>query len=215
MENADDLDEIIHSSEPFIAGESEPEKHDDENDRILSSLFSNPSVHSALAHDKVMGSMKPEQVIVEREASKVAEDAIRALKQDRKRIKRNEFTATWTGKSGSIPRPDTKRDSAFILNKLKGLSSRPTSSNTVVPIFKLDPTLNSNTPQGPIPHQDLAESMRNFLKTSGGPVLTVDLVRKFKSGSSMSDSAVFRNLLRSIAIFDKLTGSWSLKEDFT
>ncbi|KAH9245778.1 hypothetical protein BASA81_016715 [Batrachochytrium salamandrivorans] len=53
----------------------------DEDSRILQALFSKTGVHSALQHDVIMDASSPEALIVEREASKVADEAIAALKK--------------------------------------------------------------------------------------------------------------------------------------
>ncbi|KAI1311575.1 hypothetical protein EDD11_003427 [Mortierella claussenii] len=75
---------------------------------ILASLFESSGVHSALKHDEIMDSARQENLIVEREATRVAERAMAALKESRKRRRRQELDVpTWTGKSGSAGAPKT------------------------------------------------------------------------------------------------------------
>ncbi|KAF9903171.1 hypothetical protein EC991_004117 [Linnemannia zychae] len=73
---------------------------------ILSRLFENSGVHSALKHDEIMDSAKQENLIVEREATRIAEKAMAALRESRKRRRRQDLDVpTWTGKSGTAGAP--------------------------------------------------------------------------------------------------------------
>ncbi|KAF9964164.1 hypothetical protein BGZ70_006831 [Mortierella alpina] len=73
---------------------------------ILTSLFEMSGVHSALKHDDIMDSAKQEHLIVEREATRVAERAMAALKESRKRRRRQDLDVpTWTGRSGTAGAP--------------------------------------------------------------------------------------------------------------
>jgi DNA excision repair protein ERCC-6 len=225
-EPQDDFDEIAGLAvvEPFKSAD-EPEEGaalPDENDRILDSLFTNAGVHSVLAHDKIMGSSRPEQLIVEKEAAKVASEAIQALKQSRKTIRRGEFNATWTGKSGVSGNPKfasgasrsqkaSAPSSSSILSKLKNFNALPAApAQVVVPL----PSLDSVQAQPTSSHQGMAESVRDFLHNAGGTLQTFQIVRQFKMGSSSADVSVFRSILRSLANFDKLRGTWTLKDEF-
>ncbi|KAF9916507.1 hypothetical protein BX616_003581 [Lobosporangium transversale] len=94
---------------------------------ILTSLFESSGVHSALKHDEIMDSAKQERLIVEREATRMAERAMAALKESRKRRRRQELDVpTWTGKSGSAGAPK-----AFLMHQQdneRRLQSSPSSS---------------------------------------------------------------------------------------
>lgn len=58
-------------------------------------------VHTALKHDKIVESSDPDYMIVEGEASRVAKDAIKALKESRRMCARaEEGIPTWTGHNG-------------------------------------------------------------------------------------------------------------------
>ncbi|KAJ8328118.1 DNA repair protein rhp26 [Batrachochytrium dendrobatidis] len=78
--------------------------YNDDDSGILQALFSKTGVHSALKHDAIMEASTPEALIVEKEATKVANDAIAALKKSRHRVRQERKdvgTPTWTGRSGS------------------------------------------------------------------------------------------------------------------
>ncbi|KAF9918624.1 hypothetical protein FBU30_000124 [Linnemannia zychae] len=86
--------------------DTDPSSHDGGEANILSRLFENSGVHSALKHDEIMDSDKQESLIVEREATRVAERAMAALKESRKRRRRQDLDVpTWTGKSGTAGAP--------------------------------------------------------------------------------------------------------------
>lgn len=59
-------------------------------------------VHSALKHDVIMESSNPDVALVESEANRVAENAVKALKKSRQRcLSAVSGVPTWTGASGS------------------------------------------------------------------------------------------------------------------
>ena len=59
-------------------------------------------VHSALKHDVIMESSNPDVALVESEANRVAENAVKALKKSRQRcLNAVSGVPTWTGASGS------------------------------------------------------------------------------------------------------------------
>ena len=59
-------------------------------------------VHSALKHDVIMESSNPDVALVESEANRVAENAVKVLKKSRQRcLGAVSGVPTWTGASGS------------------------------------------------------------------------------------------------------------------
>ncbi|KFP61313.1 DNA excision repair protein ERCC-6 [Cariama cristata] len=82
---------------------SEENKEDSKknDDYVLEKLFKKSGVHSVMKHDAIMEASSADHVLVEAEANRVAQDALRALKVSRQRC----FGAasgvpTWTGMSG-------------------------------------------------------------------------------------------------------------------
>ncbi|KAG0243409.1 SNF2 family N-terminal domain-containing protein [Mortierella sp. GBAus27b] len=110
-------DEEDEGFKKSIKGDS----HESSEVNILTSLFESSGVHSALKHDEIMDAAKPEDLIVEREATRVAERAMAALKESRKRRRRQDLDVpTWTGKSGTAGAPK-----AFLLQQQPSSSSPP------------------------------------------------------------------------------------------
>ena len=89
---------------------------------LVISLFI--GVHSALKHDVIMESSNPDLALVESEANRVAESAVKALKRSRQRcLGAASGVPTWTGVSGSsgLLEPPPKKyvyESVFFLRKL-------------------------------------------------------------------------------------------------
>ncbi|KAF8927734.1 hypothetical protein BGZ47_001967 [Haplosporangium gracile] len=102
----DEVDAEINFTKKDQPAETDPSSHEGGEANILSRLFENSGVHSALKHDEIMDSTKQENLIVEREATKVAERAMAALRESRKRRRRQDLDVpTWTGKSGTAGAP--------------------------------------------------------------------------------------------------------------
>ncbi|KAK9467337.1 SNF2 family N-terminal domain-containing protein [Lipomyces arxii] len=111
--DADALKEIsgVAAFEKYRGGSDEEDAQAEEDttngdeDGIMESLFVRSGVHSALEHDEIMNASRPDALLVEREAAKVAADAARALRDSRRRTKNAEVgTPTWTGRFGAAGR---------------------------------------------------------------------------------------------------------------
>ncbi|NWY00353.1 ERCC6 protein, partial [Nothoprocta ornata] len=78
--------------------EEELKKNDD---YVLEKLFKKTGVHSVMKHDAIMEASTADYVLVEAEANRVAQDALRALKVSRQRcLGAASGVPTWTGTSG-------------------------------------------------------------------------------------------------------------------
>ncbi|KAI8143975.1 SNF2 family N-terminal domain-containing protein [Fennellomyces sp. T-0311] len=101
LEDFNEGDDIAKSKTPSSntqAGSSE--------DGVLKSLFEMTGIQSALQHDRIMESGAQDRVLVEREASLIAQNAAAALKESRRqRRAMGVNTPTWTGRSGVAGAP--------------------------------------------------------------------------------------------------------------
>nr|XP_013814300.1 PREDICTED: DNA excision repair protein ERCC-6 [Apteryx mantelli mantelli] len=71
------------------------------DDYVLEKLFKKSGVHSVMKHDAIMEASSADYVLVEAEANRVAQDALRALKVSRQRcLGAASGVPTWTGTSG-------------------------------------------------------------------------------------------------------------------
>ncbi|XP_009958078.1 PREDICTED: DNA excision repair protein ERCC-6-like [Leptosomus discolor] len=84
--------------------ENSEEKEEDSkknDDYVLEKLFKKSGVHSVMKHDAIMEASSADHVLVEAEADRVAQDALRALKASRQQcLGAASGVPTWTGMSG-------------------------------------------------------------------------------------------------------------------
>lgn len=74
--------------------------------RFLLPLFFLVGVHSVMKHDAIMDGASPDYVLVEAEANRVAQDALRALRHSRQQcLGATSGAPTWTGHRGSSGAP--------------------------------------------------------------------------------------------------------------
>ena len=85
------------------SSEDEEEKKDHKSeDDVLLSLFRSSGIHSALRHDRIEQAGNPDYVFVEKEAERVANQAVKALRESRVQCESNAYTVpTWTGRGPS------------------------------------------------------------------------------------------------------------------
>ncbi|KAJ3145683.1 hypothetical protein HDU89_006918 [Geranomyces variabilis] len=90
------------SGNKAASSSAQPPPKDDDS-RFLATLFASTGVHSALHHDVIVDAASPEHMIVEREATRVANEAVAALRKSRKAIgkaREGVWVPTFTGRSG-------------------------------------------------------------------------------------------------------------------
>ncbi|XP_018430292.1 PREDICTED: DNA excision repair protein ERCC-6 [Nanorana parkeri] len=88
---------------PFKKAENkeQQENHKSSDEYVLEKLFKKSGVHSVMKHDVIMDASNPDYVLVEQEASRVAQEALRVLKVSRQRCHAaSSGIPTWTGTSG-------------------------------------------------------------------------------------------------------------------
>ncbi|XP_062983429.1 DNA excision repair protein ERCC-6 isoform X2 [Elgaria multicarinata webbii] len=105
--------------------EKDPKKIDD---YVLEKLFKKSGIHSVMKHDTIMEASSPDYVLVEAEASRVAQDALRALKISRQRCRAAASgVPTWTGTSG-LPGLPARVKSRFGQKRNPNLAIPPSSA---------------------------------------------------------------------------------------
>ncbi|XP_009676141.2 DNA excision repair protein ERCC-6 isoform X2 [Struthio camelus] len=81
--------------------EEKEEELNKNDDYVLEKLFKKSGVHSVMKHDAIMEASSADYVLVEAEANRVAQDALRALKVSRQQcLGAASGVPTWTGTSG-------------------------------------------------------------------------------------------------------------------
>ncbi|XP_053165125.1 DNA excision repair protein ERCC-6 isoform X2 [Hemicordylus capensis] len=115
---------------------SSPKKNED---YVLEKLFKKSGIHSVMKHDAIMEASSPDYVLVEAEANRVAQDALKALKISRQRCQRaTSGVPTWTGTSGlsglpaRVNRFGQKRNPALVMPSSFSPSSGGKSKDTEI-----------------------------------------------------------------------------------
>lgn len=129
-DNDDDFYQVasimgVSKLDEFEEGEEEKAENKDDN-RIMESIFATSGVHSALQHEDIMSLSQQEVSLVEKEASRLANEAAAKLRELRRLARRTAIgTPTWTGKFGAAGKFGPKRPkvkallSTAILSELK------------------------------------------------------------------------------------------------
>ncbi|KAM5236495.1 DNA excision repair protein ERCC-6 [Ctenodactylus gundi] len=105
-----------------------PERSSD--DYVLEKLFrKSVGVHSVVKHDAIMDGASPDYMLVEAEATRVAQDALKALKLSRQRcLGAASGVPTWTGHSGISGAPAGVRSRFGQKRKSTSSAQRPAAS---------------------------------------------------------------------------------------
>jgi DNA excision repair protein ERCC-6 len=183
---------------------------DDEDSRILDALFSSTGVHSALQHDAIVGSSSAHDIYVEKEASKVAKEAAKALRHSRKRIRSvvgDSYAPTWTGKTGIIGAPSMSKRARPTFGKSVPAESIPPTSKIVHDLTKTSSNIDVSI--------ELIANIQSYLLDQPNHSLSSsDLIKKFNDEANSMGIPVFRELLKELAVYTKEDGVWTLKQEF-
>lgn len=213
--------------------EVDSEQSQKQDDYVLQKLFKKSGVHSAMRHDLIMDSADPDYALVEGEAERVAQQAIRRLRESRRRcLSATSGVPTWTGlhgASGAPPRPrfgprttvqasrckqpttnasPTKEASAFTQ---EASSSAPASSSELLACIRArKPVQSGGEPfldTGDGNYDELLSDLQTFVAFGAsvdGQATTGEVLAAFKSKVQGPSSApVFKALLSKICEFHR------------
>ncbi|CAG7723285.1 unnamed protein product [Allacma fusca] len=102
--------------------------HEIQDDYVLRKLFRKSGVQAALKHDKIVDTGESDYLLVEKEAERVAAQAVAVLKRSREQCWAAESgLVTWTGNNGVINEtpPPPKKKLRLGPKKLETVSSKP------------------------------------------------------------------------------------------
>ncbi|KAJ7550499.1 hypothetical protein O6H91_07G103800 [Diphasiastrum complanatum] len=114
--------------------EPEEDKAEEDDARILQSLFDANGIHSAMDHDAILSINDSEKMKLDHEANRVAQRAADALRQSRMmRATDHIAVPTWTGRSGEAGAPAAvrRRFGSTLNSRLISSSVSATESNQV------------------------------------------------------------------------------------
>lgn len=216
-EESDDFEKVVNligvsKLESFYTGKEPHENPKKEDDRLIEGLLGESSLASAATHESVINShSNSSSDIIAREASKLANAAVNALRNSRKARKKFDVgTPTWTGKFGQAGKIRKKRDKdvpgsstilANIRNAQKQAQSMPSQESTSEEVEE---------------KQVVLKQIENYLQKCPDCFATSnDVINNIKVNLSTKEDVIkIRALLKAIATFDKHRRGWKLNEEF-
>lgn len=200
----------VASLEQFSNKERD-EQSGDQN--ILESIFARSGVQSALQHDQIMDSATPEMLLVDREADRVAKAAVEALRQSRRETARNPIgTPTFTGRSGGLGSTSSNQarnrggpESSALLAGMTQRRAEETNDSDITISVLIDPGRAS-----------LIKRIADFLLAKGDlGVSSQSIVNQFAFNiEGAQEVTLFKSMLRQVAVFDKSSRHWVIKDEF-
>ncbi|XP_014252342.1 DNA excision repair protein ERCC-6-like isoform X2 [Cimex lectularius] len=162
-----------------------------QDEYVLHKLFSKSGVESAMRHDAIMEGGPSDYALVEAEADKVAQEALKKLRESSVRVIQPRKLTFLT------PLP------------MNGIDSKnPIYSS----INKRNLEVENRTPE-----TVLVKNIIEWMCTQGGTVSTDSIVNEFASKVGYEKNAIFKSILSKIAVFFRAPdkkGYWTIKEDF-
>ncbi|SCU91365.1 LAME_0E12222g1_1 [Lachancea meyersii CBS 8951] len=211
-EEGDDFEEVVQLSgvsklEGFFSAKDKEEGSRNEDDRLMD-VLSGGNVEGAKSHASVVEfHSRPSDDIISKEATRIAEDAVAALRKSRKVTKNFEVgTPTWTGKFGTAGRVKKKKavgtslGSAAILSNLRKKEQVNEENFTDKRREEAAKTM---------------EGIRSFFLTKPAfAAKSVEIVEHMGIKLTAKEDIIkIRALLKQIATFQPTDGRWTLKDD--
>lgn len=194
-----------------FGNKEQEEQTGDQN--VLESIFAKSGVQSALQHDQIMDSARPELLLVDREAERIAKAAVDALRQSRRETARNPIgTPTFTGRSGGLGSGSSSsarnRAGPGSSALLAGMAQRRAEEDDQPNI-----TISGLSDPG---RAALIKRIADFLLQKGERgVPSQGIVDQFAVNiEGTQEVTLFKSMLRQVAVFDKTTKRWVIKEEF-
>lgn len=172
---------------------------------ILASLFAKAGVQSAMEHDAIIESSRPDTLMMEKEARRIATEAAETLKQSWRLARQRKLgSVTWTGRFGTAGKLAKDRSSSAILQTLRkkrDLKSKEACSAKHGDFGVQDQAaILASMYQHLVNQPSHCASSRDIIKSCGLELKTDE------------DVSNLRQLLRQIA--DWKSSHWELKEEY-
>lgn len=218
----DDLDEVtnimgVSKLESFYTGKEQQNKKKNDDDRLIEGLLGgNSNLENAISQEKLEGTHLSSSRLIAREAEKLAEDAVRALRKSRKVTKKFDIgTPTWTGKFGQAGK---------ITKKRKKKLTKDSNSQAILANIKKAKVKTENVDVEPVEieeqatkdNKELLTKIEKYLcKQDGFFASSPSIITSLRIPvDDKEDIVKIRALLKTIALFDKGKKGWVLKEEF-
>ncbi|CAR30825.1 hypothetical protein ZYGR_0P01270 [Zygosaccharomyces rouxii] len=216
-DESDDFEKVVNligvsKLESFYTGKESQENSKKDDDRLIEGLLGESGLAGAATHESMMSShSNGSSDIITREASKLADAAVNALRKSRRARKKFDVgTPTWTGKFGQAGKIRKKRDKdvpgssailANIRNAQKQAENIPSQESTSEEVEE---------------KQVILRQIENYLhKCPDYFATSSDVINNIKVNLSTKEDVIkIRALLKVIATFDKTRKGWKLNEEF-
>ncbi|ODQ46133.1 hypothetical protein PICMEDRAFT_34718 [Pichia membranifaciens NRRL Y-2026] len=193
---------------------------------IMSEIFKKTGIHSAVEHDSILdkgnynSGLASSMALIDNEATRIANDAVAALKESRSLTKKSNFAVpTWTGKFGAAGKFNSvnnskRRKLPQSQTPFSERSSSPASSNSILANLRAKKEATNKRPASQ--SQTLITQLSSYMAGVDGNFskssqilehLDVDL-------SDEKTVKVVRNMLKSICSWDKEKKGWVLNPEF-
>ncbi|KAK6453735.1 DNA dependent ATPase [Scheffersomyces xylosifermentans] len=196
--------------------------------RIMEGIFANSGVHSTLKHDEIVDSSNQEVSLIEKEASRVANEAAQALKRSRKQARKNEIgTPTWTGKFGLAGKFGQKKKPTTSMTRIsKSASPSTLSSASILGELKQKKVVKESVfgkktnkdsqEKDKLDKKETVEKLVSYLQSQPDNFSTSQKILKDAkiSLANENDMILIRSMLREIAVWSAPKGGWKLKSEY-
>lgn len=191
-------DEEIDSSHDNSTNSNEEEEKKSETFILKKLIDGEDVIQGIISHDSLL-QHSYDKSLVKKEANRVAQQAVEALRNSWEACKRNNplSSPTWTGQSGK--RFGSEKANTFGLSSASLLKSSPST--------QLQEVKQTQTNQ-------LLQTLHKFFLSHGGKSSSDLIVTHFKNKLNQSETTLFRTMLKQIATLDKKEGMWNLKPEF-
>lgn len=205
--------------------ENETQK-DKNSSKLMTDIFQKTGVHSAVEHESILDksnlnrASSTSQLLIDNEATRIANQAISALRESRKLAKTTGISVpTWTGRFGAAGRIDNrnkKRKSSTMVqrNNIQSGFDNPSSSSSILGNLKRKKEMIKKSPT--TKSQDLVTQLSTFMAGVKGNFSTSsDILENLDIDFSDKKTVdIVRNMLKGICAWDKERKGWVLKPEF-
>ena len=204
------------------------ENNNENNSNLMFDILKKSGIHSAVQHDDIINKTNiydpkkiQSQIEIENEATKIANEAILALRKSRELTSKSKvYVPTWTGKHGSAGKLIVQQNKLNNITRNKNTSiSRSaspivSSSNSILNSIKKRKT---DALRKPVTNSEsLVTQLSNYMAgVEGNFSKSADVLENLDIDFSDTKTVdVVRNMLKGICTWDKERKGWVLKPEF-
>lgn len=201
------------------------ESHRQPNANIMSEIFQKSGIHSAVEHESILGQgdirTSASQLLVDNEATRIANDAVSALKASRKQARTKKIgVPTWTGKYGVAGKLASggNRTRAFSSALPNGVSGRggSTAQSSATILWNLKRMDKSKSRKQEPTSQVLIDKLVEYMaNVEGNFSKSRDILENLDIDVGDKKTVdVIRSMIKGVCTWDRDRKGWILKTEF-